>query len=188
MKDKIKSLILFTILSMVLTIECSAQQDSNSISIIKNYIHFVDSFYHFDNAFILNKRDTSSYFATKIEEGYFIDSNLNYTGWWDITTISDTKKDSVFKISIVNISYKTKIYLNKYFYYKSNKLIYAEFELRDKMKMMEVKYSSKEFYSNGKVIFKDNKINSPPPEYEWLKEFSMFNNGNEYLDEYLSSK
>ena len=168
--------------------QCSGQHDSSYIGLVKNYIHFVDSYYHHTNTFELNKKDTSSYIATKKEEGYYIDSLYNKIGWWDITTTSDTKKDSIFKITCVKISYEYKMFIYKYFYYRSNKLVYAEIELRDKSNKMEIKYSAKELYSSGNLIFRENKIDSLPQEYMWVKELNMYTDGNNYIDRYFSEK
>lgn len=150
-----------------------AQVDTSLIHETNFYVKFIDSISSGNSLEIIG-------FKTLIEDGV-IQRDSETVGGYGMYTLTNSKNDTVFRIEY---SSGLSINVNKTYYYKFNKLIFARLQLISSKKGIGRIYDKTEYYSEGKIvktaIQKERKANN----YSTEINFSLFQDGMKLLEDF----
>ena len=164
-------------LFFLFSISCNlfGQTDNLFIEETKKYVIEIDS---------INKLDShNSNYVKSIADG-IIERNDGVVGGYGIETLSNRARDSVYRIEYNG---GIDLYTSKTYYYKSNKLVYAIFEISDFKNKQGTLYLIEEFYREKKKIYALIKVNKLTAENRNEAKVSLLDDGAEFINNELSN-
>ncbi|MBS1918457.1 MAG: hypothetical protein JST87_19490 [Bacteroidetes bacterium] len=114
-----------------------------------------------------------------------IEKNGKIVGGYGIYVLSNLKNDTVFRIEYnggVNIT------VNKTYYYKFNKLIFARLQLISSKKGIGKIYDKAEYYTEGKIVSTIVQKEKNSNRYSAQINLSLFQDGMQLLDDFNKDK
>ncbi len=155
------------------SISVFAQVDTSLIKDTDFYLKYIDSIQRSDNIKHIG-------FRTFIEDGV-IQKDGETVGGYEIYTLTNSKNDTVYRIEY---SGGNSITINKTYYYKADKLIFARLQLINSKKGIGNIYSKTEYYSEGKTVKTDIQKEKEARNYSTEINFSLFQDGIKLLDNF----
>lgn len=147
-----------------------AQTDDSFIKEIKKYVVEIDS---------INKLDLyDTNYIKSIADG-IIEMNNKVVGGYGVETLSNRENNFIYRI---NYGGGTDLYINKTYYYQTNKLCYALFEINDYKNKLGAIYLKEEFYKNDKKISSIIKVNKLNAENTNEANISLFDDGVKFFN------
>jgi hypothetical protein len=148
-----------------------AQTDDSFIKEIKKYVVEIDS---------INKLDLyDTNYIKSIADG-IIEMNNKVGGGYGVETLSNRENNFIYRI---NYGGGTDLYINKTYYYQTNKLCYALFEINDYKNKLGAIYLKEEFYKNDKKISSIIKVNKLNAENINEANISLFDDGVKFFND-----
>ncbi|MDX6183789.1 hypothetical protein SGQ44_15910 [Flavobacterium sp. Fl-77] len=148
-----------------------AQTDDSFIKEIKEYVIKIDS---------INKLDLyNTNYVISISDG-IIEMNNKVVGGYGIRTLSDIENNFIYRI---NYGGGTDLYIHKTYYYQTNKLCYAVFEINDYKNKLGKIYLKEEFYKNDKKISSIVTVNKLDEKNRNETDISLFDDGVKYFND-----
>jgi hypothetical protein len=148
-----------------------AQTDDSFLKEIKKYVVEIDS---------INKLDLyNTSYVKSIADG-IIEMNNKAVGGYGIETLSNQENDLIYRI---NYGGGTDLYINKTYYYQTNKLCYALFEINDYKNKLGTIYLKEEFYKNDKKIASIIQVNKLNEENRNEANISLFDDGIKFFND-----
>jgi hypothetical protein len=150
-----------------------AQVDTSSISQTKKYVTYLDSINNLNH---LQEKG----FVTTIADG-IIKTDGEIVGGFSIYTLSNYKADTAFRIEYHD---NLNININKTYYFKFNKLIFAKLELQDGRANMKSIYLKEEFYNNDNIVWTTTKKEKSAGKYFDKTNFILYQDGLSFLADF----
>lgn len=150
-----------------------AQIDTFLIKETNSYVKYIDSISNSDNIKNID-------FKTLIEDGV-IRQDGQTVGGYGIYTLTNSNNDSVFRIEYNG---GVSINVNKTYYYKFNKLIFARLQLTSHKNGYYRVYDKTEYYSEGKMVKAAITKESKASNYTTEINLSLFQDGMKLLDDF----
>jgi hypothetical protein len=155
------------------SISVFAQADTSLINDTDYYVKYIDSIQRSDN---LNHNGFRSF----IEDGV-IQKDGETIGGYGTYTLTNSKNDSVYRIEYIG---GLNVTVNKTYYYKADKLIFARLQLISNKKAFGNIYTKTEYYSEGETVKSDIQKEKIARNYSTEINFSLFQDGIKFLDNF----